>query len=171
MSYENAPATKLLASHCAACGRALVDAQSVETGMGPECRSKYGLPDSIDESTRVEANALVYAIAIEQNGENVALMVCTLRGLGCDVIADRITKRIAADYVAVMVDDVDGRFSVRASYDVAMTANLGLVRGRRWDKERKFNTFPMASKRAVFEALRAALPGRKCFGPRGVFTL
>ena len=170
MSYENAPATKLLASHCAACGRPLVDAQSVESGMGPECRSKYGLPNTLDEATRTEANALVYAIAIEQHGDNVALMVSTLRGLGCDVIADRITKRIASDYTAVMADEGD-RFSVKASFDVAMAANLGRVYGRRWDKERKVNTFPVSAKRDVFLALRQAVPGGKCMGPKGAFAL
>ena len=38
MSYENAPATLLLATHCCLCGRPLVDAESVECGIGPHCR-------------------------------------------------------------------------------------------------------------------------------------
>jgi hypothetical protein len=42
MSYENAPATKLLATHCACCARPLVDALSVELGIGPDCRKKHG---------------------------------------------------------------------------------------------------------------------------------
>jgi hypothetical protein len=42
MSYESAPATKLLATHCACCSRPLVDAVSVETGIGPDCRKKHG---------------------------------------------------------------------------------------------------------------------------------
>jgi hypothetical protein len=171
VSYEFAPATTLLASHCAACGRPLVDAQSVETGMGPECRSKYGVPDSIDEAARVEANALVYAIAIEQTGANVALMVATLRGLGCEVIADRITKRIAPLYTAVMADDGAGYFTVKASYDVAMAAGLGVIPGRRWVKETKLNRFPVSAKREVFDALRHAFPGGRCMGARGEFTL
>jgi gamma-glutamylaminecyclotransferase len=40
--YENAPATRLLATSCACCGRALLDAISVEAGIGPDCREKYG---------------------------------------------------------------------------------------------------------------------------------
>jgi hypothetical protein len=42
MSYETAPATEMLASHCACCARPLVDAVSVEAGVGPECRKKHG---------------------------------------------------------------------------------------------------------------------------------
>lgn len=41
-NYENAPATKLLATHCACCGRSLLDAVSVEAGVGPECRKRHG---------------------------------------------------------------------------------------------------------------------------------
>ena len=39
--YTNAPATKLLATNCLACGRPLVDALSVERGVGPECASHF----------------------------------------------------------------------------------------------------------------------------------
>jgi hypothetical protein len=42
MSYENAPATQMLATFCACCARPLLDAVSVETGVGPECRKKHG---------------------------------------------------------------------------------------------------------------------------------
>jgi len=52
-----------------------------------------------------------------------------------------------------------------------MVANLGFVAGRRWDRERKVNTFPNSSKRDVFEALKKAVPGRKCLGPKGEFSL
>lgn len=41
-SYVNAPATKMLATNCACCGRPLVDAHSVETGVGPDCRKMHG---------------------------------------------------------------------------------------------------------------------------------
>lgn len=40
--YENAPATRMLAIYCACCRKPLVDAKSVETGMGPVCRGKHG---------------------------------------------------------------------------------------------------------------------------------
>lgn len=46
MGYEQAPSTKLLAVRCCYCGRPLRDADSVECGMGPVCRSRVGdVPD------------------------------------------------------------------------------------------------------------------------------
>ena len=41
-TYESAPSTILLATHCACCNRPLRDAVSVEAGMGPDCRDKHG---------------------------------------------------------------------------------------------------------------------------------
>lgn len=46
MGYENAPATKLLATHCCCCARPLVDAKSVELGIGPECRKRHGFAEA-----------------------------------------------------------------------------------------------------------------------------
>jgi hypothetical protein len=60
-SYTDAPAVALLATHCALCGRPLLDAPSVECGMGPVCRSK-ALQDA-PEAHRAEVNALVARIA------------------------------------------------------------------------------------------------------------
>jgi len=42
MSYVNSPACELVETNCCCCGRPLVDAVSVETGVGPDCRAKYG---------------------------------------------------------------------------------------------------------------------------------
>lgn len=42
MSYENAPATKMVATRCASCSRPLVDSESVNAGMGPDCRKRHG---------------------------------------------------------------------------------------------------------------------------------
>ena len=61
MDYTNAPATALVATHCALCGRALLDAASVESGMGPTCRARV-LRDAPTEH-RAEVNALVARIA------------------------------------------------------------------------------------------------------------
>lgn len=47
-TYENAPATRMLATHCAVCSRPLVDAASVEAGMGPDCRDRHGYDDPVD---------------------------------------------------------------------------------------------------------------------------
>jgi hypothetical protein len=168
-NYENAAATKLLATSCCACGRPLLDAASVVAGMGPDCRQKYGV-GSLDEETRMQANAHIYQIALHQEGPEVAKLLSSLRELGLDSLADRIVKRLARRYHAVVTTGSES-FTVKASYDVAMAANLGRISGRRWDAANKVNVFPLAAKRAVWEALKSAFPGATCLGPHGEFQL
>lgn len=170
MTYELAPATQLLATHCAACGRPLVDAASVTAGMGPDCRQKYGVPELLADDARAEANALIYAVARDQTGPTVAAALNALRALGCSAIADRIQKRIAPAYVAVIAADGELHFYVKASFDVSSAAELGRVRGGRWDAGRKVRVFPVSAKLDVFKALKRACTGL-CLGPRGEFTL
>lgn len=169
MGYEDAPATQMLATSCCACGRPLVDSASVEAGMGPDCRSKYGIV-SLDDETRKAANVHIYHIALHQEGPEATSHLASLRQLGLNDLADRIVKRLASNYVAVMTDE-GASFSVKASYDVSMRANLGIIAGGRWDKERKVRVFPASAKRGVFAALKKSYPGMQCLGNKGEFTL
>jgi len=166
--YENAPATKMLATHCAACGKELVDARSVEAGMGPDCRKKYQIPDTLDDETRTEANRLVYQIALDQKGPQVVANLARLRDLGCDVIVDRIVKRVRPIEV---LDDGEGRFALKTPYDPDFVGHLRTVHGRRWDRERKVWTFPNSQKPWVWKALQKSYPGTLGLGPRGPFTV
>jgi hypothetical protein len=43
MGYETSAATQLVATACVFCGRPLVDADSVQLGIGPICAQKYGV--------------------------------------------------------------------------------------------------------------------------------
>lgn len=118
MTYEAAPATTLVATQCACCARALVDAVSVETGVGPVCREKHGygtaqtsadwtaalaaLGSAVsasdiaswgDDAQRA-ANALVYRVAVEQRGPAVSAYVAAIAALGFATMAERIRERI-----------------------------------------------------------------------------
>jgi hypothetical protein len=169
-NYENAPATLILATNCAACGRPLVDAASVEAGLGPDCRKKYGAAE-IDDDARKAANVIVHRIAVEQTGKSVLEGVAELRALGCDKLADRITKRVRP---VEIVDLNNGRaFVLRARHEDfdGFLAAVKRIRGRRWDGGLKGNTFPAASKRAVFELLKVWFPGVTAIGPKGVFVI
>ena len=106
MSYENAPATKLLATACACCGRDLVDAVSVETGIGPECRKKYAIDSDVSEAARKEANALVFAVAQKNVGRRVAYPAFErLAQLGFVVLAERIAKRFHAKLPPALTEE------------------------------------------------------------------
>lgn len=169
MSYENAAATVLVATCCAACGRPLVDAESLASGMGPECRKKYNKSNNLSEEARVLANKLIYAIAANQDGVEVTSKLENLRELGLGDLADRIVKRIGSQFAAIISNEGD-RVAVKTSFDLAMAARLPSIPGRFWDKDRKINTFPVSSKRDLFVALQGAAKGRKGLGPKGEFT-
>ncbi len=118
-SYENAPATKLLATACACCGRALVDAVSVETGIGPECRKRFLLADTAVVATDVweAANKLVHAVARKGVSKATCRETCAkLVELGFPVLAARILKRFRTTLPVVAPVDPAVLEAARASY-------------------------------------------------------
>lgn len=166
-TYENAPATKMLAVYCACCSRPLVDAKSVETGMGPHCRAKHGYAHECSEEQRGEANRLVHRIAVLQDGEEVQLSIALLFTIGFEKLADRIAKRLGEITLSVEGD----RYILKAPYSEQATAAFRGVAGRRWDRERKVNTFPMSSRASLWDALTALYRGKLAKGPKGFFTV
>jgi len=57
--YTQSPACAMLASNCACCGKELVDAASVETGVGPVCRRKHGYKVPCVEADWATASVLL----------------------------------------------------------------------------------------------------------------
>jgi hypothetical protein len=171
MGYENAPATTLVATNCACCGRALVDAVSVETGIGPECRKKFGIPSDASEDARTEANKIVFLLA--RGGlarEDARPMFDRLNALGFELLAARVAKRFRTTLeVGPSVSEL------RATY-----ANL--LRGFTYDniKAVEFNALVKASlvkttnnpTPAHFVACAEAMrcPCRRCAGTGSFIT-
>lgn len=93
-TYENAPASSLLATNCLCCNRPLVDAASVEAGIGPICREKYGYNSQIDEATRVEANVLIHEAArADTEVPRVLEIADLLEAMGAQVLASKVRTR------------------------------------------------------------------------------
>lgn len=59
MGYEQSPAVDLVATNCALCGRPLLDADSVECGMGPVCRARHGAGEVYGVDLRRDATMLI----------------------------------------------------------------------------------------------------------------
>lgn len=144
-NYENAPGTVLVATNCACCARPLLDAVSVETGVGPECRKKHGY-DKPDQdltlaevvglaaaltqadyleltagapTTRELANRLVQRIAVDQSGPRVAHYVGALEALGFTTLAARVAKRLGGISVArVTIPQEATAFGHKAAHEV-----------------------------------------------------
>lgn len=179
MSYENAPATYMLATHCAFCGRPLVDAQSVETGVGPICRSRWMVADRVSAEARKEGNKLIYLIAKSQKGEQVDWALDRMTDLGFVEAVKRIKRRLgklakkrASELVVITIEN--GRLSLKADGlpDSSFRAFLARVReipGRMFADGK--NTFPVAQKRAVWELLCGFFKGRAALGPKGPFII
>ena len=161
--YENAPATRMVATYCAVCGRPLVDAKSVEMGIGPDCRRKYGFDLAVAEEARAEANKIVYQIAVDQDGSAIVEGCNRLRDLGFTKLAERILHRTAPVQVTA-----EGAFLVvMTGYDPRVVEAFRSMPGRRWDRIRKVNVVP-ASARASLEAMVARMfPGRVTVWPEG----
>jgi len=175
MNYENAPATQLLATHCLCCGRPLVDAVSVESGIGPDCAEKFGFNrGGAPSAERIEANALVHMIAATKIGPEVTAAIARLSDLGFGKVAAVVTKRLdaLAKKAKIELTMVDGcTIAVVTPYNPAIVAAFRTVPGRRWDAAEKRNTFPIESRVQLFKALTEAFPGALAKGPKGLFKL
>jgi hypothetical protein len=162
--YENAPATRMMATHCACCGKELLDAASIEAGMGPHCRKKCGY-GQIPEDLRVKANELIHAIAANQQQPSIIWpAIDALRGLGLEVIYDKLVRRFAA--VRITVDGE--RVIVVSSYNADAVAAMRRIPGRQWDPEAKVNTFPTAQRAQLWGLIKQFYAGQLFVGPSGI---
>ncbi len=159
--YENAPATKMLATHCCACGRPLVDAPSVESGMGPDCRKKYGVGTGVTPEARERINSLVYQIALAQ-GCTLA-QARELHGLG----AERIVGKLADRFALATVREDGGALVVETPYREDIVA---LMRGFAWDAAAKARRVPVARARELHERFKR-FPAGWGMGRKGPFAL
>jgi len=133
--HEKAKATRILATNCCCCGRDLVDAKSVEMGIGPVCRKKYANPDieTTDEmrkraigalaisgladhvidavlerkkDARKVCNMLVYWASANYTDKGIVL-ACTpvIRLLGYTTLADKLERDRSTVKLVVTDDD------------------------------------------------------------------
>lgn len=168
MSYEQAPATKMLATHCIFCSRPLVDAASVEAGIGPHCRSKVGYNDPVSDSARKEANKLIHQIATDRRSVEVKTWLGQIESLGLGKLATKLKEALAD----VKIEELNGRLWVEAPYlDGVATKDWRRIPGRIFDRDTKRNTVPSEQRVAVFQLLKKYYPGVTALGPKGLFQL
>jgi len=167
MGYENAPATKMLATSCACCGRPLVDAKSVEIGIGPDCREKYGYDIAVGPESRDAANKIVHAIALNPRALHTLHHCEALRALGFTRLAGIVEKRTAAIHITV----AGGEMLVRTPYDAAFVDSVKSIPGRRWHKEEKLWGVPVGQRIALWKVLLRHYAGALGIGPKGPFQV
>ncbi len=175
--YTQAPATKMMATHCVICGRSLVDARSVQLGCGPECRSH--LDGGIDEADRTLANEMVYNAAIAaQTGhiETVMVIADEIESLGLKTLADKVRTRFrkAKKRKAAITIELDGSYyrvvtPYRRKGSREFVAAWRAIPGRRY--RNNANYIPVTQKAALWNLLRDWFGGKYGRGPKGLFRI
>lgn len=168
MSYEDAPSTQLVATHCAVCNRPLVDAVSVETGIGPDCRARYGYDVQAEPEARQAANKLVHDLAAGAfEGAALVGVLNDLRALGFA----KLSGRIAYKKAVIAIEEGPGGLWVRTPYRPESVPSFRRIPGRHWDGERKVNIIPETRKADLWQVLRAHFAGALAVGPKGAFLV
>jgi len=163
MSYEDAEATKMLATQCCVCGRPLLDATSVEVGMGPICRERY-LPENSNPN-RGEANKIINHCANNMAHPSVIEANCeALRELGFEVLADTIASRMELKSRVIVTVNSYERLGVKGllvttPFRRKATATWRQVFGRKWLPHEEANFVPRFSAQAVIRLLDEHFPG------------
>ena len=174
MSYENAPQTHLLATHCMLCGKELCDAASVEAGIGPVCRKKAGYHEAVTEENRKAANKLIHTVAVSKDNDKRIEAMNELLGLGFQSVVKAMLKAVADVKIAITDENHPhgaGRLALKTPYDPAVVAAMRHIPGRRWDGTNKVNTFPASSKGATWKMLQEHYAGSIGVGPKGIFKV
>lgn len=178
MSYENATATKLLATHCICCGRPLVDAISVELGIGPECRNHDDA--GISSDIQQQGNSMTHDAAIAAQGgrlTEILTIADRLDSIGLSTLAGKIRERFSKKAQdAVEHPDIQIRLEgdimfVRTPYK----RNPAFVDAWRSIPNRRYrdgvNQIPVASKHQLWELLMDFFPNKTGVGPKGPFIV
>ena len=179
MGYEDAPATKMLARFCGICGRPLVDAKSVEAGIGPICRD--GFDGEMTEAIRIEANKLIYQASLAFQGGNLPAVediIDSLEELGLESVPAKIKERLVAEVNAsedadIIITEDNGFLKVKTPFrrgrkDEFVQAWRSIP-GRRYLDNK--NVVPVLSKVAVWLLLIDFFPGKRGMGPKGAFRV
>jgi len=187
MGYEQAPAVGLVATSCCVCGRTLLDAESLKSGIGPVCAEKVlAGREAFDAGVRAEVNRLVYELAAYGRDVRSIDRLGRLRELGFGELVLRIEERLQS-LVEVRTYLVPDIYPARVYAEFpkledtaafgALVADLRGIPGRRWEDvagvKGKRNTFPRT--REASEAFRDLLgnhfPGRVVSGLKGLYVV
>jgi hypothetical protein len=175
-SYINAPATKLLATNCACCGRPLVDAISVSVGLGPECRKDFNA--GITPEVQAEANKIIHAAAISAGSYRISEVLMAadkIEALGLSTLANKMRRRFqnVERKVDVTITEENGYLRVETPYrrgdSKAFIKAWQNVPGRRWVNGA--NLIPIQSKKVLWGLLKRFFAGKYAKGPKGFFKI
>lgn len=136
MSYENALSTQLLALYCCCCSRPLRDPESIQIGIGPICREKYGWGADVSPAAKKAANVLTEEAAKPSTSNDRRLEIALeITELGFTVLGRRIaetflrdsSKEAQAKVSKLFISEVTVKISLDALYDANVPDSKMLV--------------------------------------------
>ena len=194
MNYENLKSTKKLATRCICCGRALRDASSVEYGIGPICRQKYGFDETISEDARRKANQLIWYAALDDVDNDEKLHSADkIEALGLVNLANKIRERFLENAITIIAEKVTfGRGQYERECDALLIKTpwegkaradefkAALKQAFDWRdlqavfEDKKFRGWAVKgseAKKALWAILQRLYEGEAGFGPKGYFKV
>jgi hypothetical protein len=120
----------MVATNCAVCHLPLLDAKSVELGIGPICRKKFGFDMDCKPKVREEANQIVHDIAVDPYHAEHLVRITRLKQLGFIALAEKILAHVLAVTVSVNGDFI----AVNSKYNPDFVDKMRRIRGT-WDKD------------------------------------
>jgi hypothetical protein len=188
MNYTNAAATALFATHCLFCGRPLLDANSVQTGVGPVCREKWGVNIEVDEESRETANKIIHEAALSATSNDRRVEIATqLDELGFGLVASKVRQRFLKAAVTIETREmtfgpnapvVEAYVVLTGSYNAefvdALKAEVDWTkRTVLRDEKGKFVAWAFApsAKTTIWNLIKVHFAGQTGFGPKGVFQI
>lgn len=192
MGYTDAPATKLVATACLICRRPLVDAASVEAGIGPVCREKSGFgadpsrpaqkyqplgvldPDrsvqaKLDSGNRRgAANALTNFAARTNDREFAVRAAIQIGRLGYMRLSKAVLEGLADVFIWQKEDVLEIR--VPSRYNSRLSWMIEQMGGGFNSRTRTYSV-PVKTKRRLWGALKKFYKGSIAIGPKGWFMI
>lgn len=144
----------LCAAYCVCCGRALADAVSAATGVGPVCRKRLGLTDAI--AHRLAANELMARLCeadVDGEAAECLKIIAQIRALdpAYGRLADRVEERwLKGQKFLVIQSTTPGRVGIKTPYEPAFV-NYCREQRFRWDPDKKVWTFLSSQTPAVVD--------------------
>jgi len=158
---------QILATFCLCCGARLADAKSATLGVGPTCRKRLGIADSLKAGSA--ANELVAQAAIAAEDRQLTTVLERLRELVAldsryQVLVDRTHERL---FKTRVVKEPDGGYLVHSTYN-SETNQVFREHGLRWDKvAHGYRATSTEQLDGALDALARAMPGGEVLGPDG----
>lgn len=175
MGYEQAPATRLVATRCGFCGRPLRDAESLKAGIGPVCRERIGYERQLAPIVRDRVNQLIYDVAalqiLPEARPEIAKALFELESYGFDILVEAMCARLGLVHVLEVGTSILVKTPSFYMTDPDMHQKVvGAWRmiGATWNREHKANMVRGGSKPMAWDLLKKFYGGRWLVGPKGV---